>query len=250
MSAPHAWWSAVASLADGVIAVVLAPHCGSCRRPLPQPTRGPVCDSCWAAIIPFTPPLCAACGDPLPSWRIISREMAVCARCRRRRSSLACCRAIGPYTGSLRDIVHALKYGGCRSLAPRLAARMRESGVEMLAEADVVVPVPLHRRRRRARGFNQAEDLARHLDRPMLLALRRVRATASQTDLPAARRHANVRDAFALRRRRDVRGLRIVIIDDVCTTGATLEACARVLREAGAGEVSALTAARVGSPRG
>jgi ComF family protein len=176
--------------------------------------------------------------------------MTRCARCRRRRSSLACGRAIGPYTGSLRDIVHALKYGGCRSLAPRLAARMRVSGAEMLADADVVVPVPLHRRRRRGRGFNQAEDLARHLDRPMLVALRRVRSTVSQTDLPAARRHANVRNAFALRRRRDVRGLRIVIIDDVCTTGATLEACARVLREAGAGEVSALTAARVvSSPR-
>ena len=125
---------------------------------------------------------------------------------------------------------------------------MRDSAAGLLTDADVVVPVPLHRRRRRARGFNQAEDLARHLERPVRLVLRRVRATVSQTDLPAARRHANVRNAFALRRRCDVRGLRIVIIDDVCTTGATLEACARVLREAGARDVSALTAARVASP--
>ena len=124
---------------------------------------------------------------------------------------------------------------------------MRESGAELLTGADAVVPVPLHRRRRRARGFNQAEDLARHLDRPVLLALARVRATVSQTDLPAARRHANVRNAFAVRRRSDVRGLRVVIVDDVCTTGATLESCARALRDAGAREVSALTAARVAS---
>jgi len=124
---------------------------------------------------------------------------------------------------------------------------MRESGADLLMAADAVVPVPLHRRRRRARGFNQAEDLARHLDRPVLLALRRVRATVSQTDLPAARRHANVRNAFAVRRRCDVGGLRIVIVDDVCTTGATLEACARALRDGGARAVSALTAARVAS---
>ena len=122
---------------------------------------------------------------------------------------------------------------------------MRECGAELLSAADVVVPVPLHRRRRRVRGFNQAEDLARNLGRPVTLALRRRRATQSQADLPAARRHVNVRGAFALRWRSDVRGCRVVLVDDVCTTGATLEACARVLREAGAREVSALTAARV-----
>ncbi len=117
--------------------------------------------------------------------------------------------------------------------------------MDVLSRADIAVPVPLHRRRQRARGFNQAAELARHLELPALLALTRVRATPSQTDLPAARRHANVRDAFALRRGIDVHGLRVVLIDDVSTTGATLESCARVLREAGAVEVSALTAARV-----
>jgi ComF family protein len=224
---------------------VLAPHCVSCRQPLATPTDGPACAACWAAVVPFTPPLCATCGDPLPTWRPISRDARRCARCRRRPSAIACCRAIGPYTGSLRDIIHALKYDGCRSLAPALAARLRECGAELLRDADVVVPVPLHRRRRRRRGFNQAEDLARHLGRPVARALRRRRATRAQADLPAAQRHANVRDAFAPRRWCDVRGRRAVIVDDVCTTGATLEACARVLRDAGASEVSALTAARV-----
>jgi ComF family protein len=187
----------------------------------------------------------------LPSWRIISVEAGICARCRRRASAVSCCRAIGPYEGTLRSIVHALKYRGCRSIAAGLGARMRDAGAELLHPASIAVPVPLHRRRRLARGFNQASDLARGLGLPVLHALRRTRATQSQTDLPAASRHANVRGAFALRRRADVRGLRVVLVDDVSTTGATIEACARALREAGAQDVSALTAARVVSiPRG
>jgi ComF family protein len=141
-------------------------------------------------------------------------------------------------------LLHALKYERRRSLAKPLAELMRRCGGEVLEGADVLVPVPLHARRRRARGFNQAEELAIHLGAPVLCALRRVRATASQTDLPAARRHANVRDAFAMRRRVDVHGLRILLVDDISTTGATLDACARLLLDAGAAEVRALTAAR------
>jgi ComF family protein len=138
-----------------------------------------------------------------------------------------------------------MKYAGCRSLAGELGRRMRHAGADVLAHASVAVPVPLHRRRLRARGFNQAADLARHLGLPVVEALRRTRATRSQTDLPAAKRHANVRHAFTLRRGANVCNSRIVLVDDVSTTGATLESCARVLRDAGALDVSALTAARV-----
>ena len=122
---------------------------------------------------------------------------------------------------------------------------MADAAVDLLPGVDLVVPVPLHRRRRRARGFNQAEELARHLGPRCQPVLRRTRATPSQTDLPAADRHANVRNAFALRRRADVAGLTVLLVDDVSTTGATLQACARALRLAGAREVRALTAARV-----
>ncbi len=233
--------------ADGLLAVLIAPTCAACREPLHHPTRGAVCETCWAAISTFLPPLCAHCGDPLPSWRVISIDTGQCPRCRRRRSPIARSRAIGPYEGSLRAIVHALKYDRRRSLAIELGRRMRAHCQDILDGADIVVPVPLHRRRRRARGFNQAADLARHLGVPVLSVLRRRRATPSQTDLPAARRHANVRQAFALRRSADVRGLCIVLVDDVSTTGATLEACARVLVDAGAREVRAVTAARVAS---
>jgi ComF family protein len=235
----------LARIADGLLAVLLAPACAACDVPLPRPSRGPVCETCWDTIGRFTPPLCARCGDPLPSWRVLSEDARLCPRCRRRPSALTGCRAIGAYDGSLRAIVHAFKYEGCRSLSRGLGARLRESAADLLAAADIVVPVPLHRSRRRRRGFNQARELAGRLDVPMVEALRRIRATPSQTDLPAAARHGNMRHAFALARGQSVEGLRIVLVDDVSTSGATIESCARVLRAAGAADVSAVTAARV-----
>jgi ComF family protein len=237
--------SLLRTVADSLIAVLIAPRCAACDAALDHPTRGPVCARCWNAILPLTPPLCRQCGDPLPSWRVISVDAVKCPRCRRRVSAVAAARAIGAYDGALRAILHALKYGKRPSLAAPLARLMSASGGELLADADLLVPVPLHRRRRRQRGFNQAEELAKHLGHRWQPVLRRTRATPSQTDLPAARRHANVRDAFELRKGYSVHGLTVVLVDDVSTTGATLNACATVLQRAGAREVRALTAARV-----
>jgi ComF family protein len=216
------------ALADGLLAILIAPACAACRQLLLQPTRGPVCATCWNGIRVFTPPIGHSRENPLRS--------AIRRSC-----------AIGPYEGSLRAIVHALKYGRRRSIARELGGRMRDGGERVLAGASAVVPVPLHWRRRRRRGFNQAADLAAALGIPVVHALKRVRATSSQTGLAASQRRANVRGAFAMRRRTDVRGLSIVLVDDVATTGATLEGCARVLLAAGASEVRAITAARVAS---
>jgi len=142
-------------------------------------------------------------------------------------------------------VIHALKYDGRRSLARPVAAMMRSRGADMIDCAGCAVPVPLHISRRRQRGFNQANDLARHLGLPIVDALTRTRATATQTGLPAARRRRNVRDAFAPTRvAYSLAGLTVVLIDDVSTTGATLDACARALKQAGVKEVRALTAAR------
>ncbi len=116
-----------------------------------------------------------------------------------------------------------------------------------MQDADLVVPVPLHFMRRYRRGFNQAAELAAHLGVSHADVLRRTRATVTQTDLPESERFNNVREAFALRRGASVRGRVIVVVDDVSTTGATLDACARVLLEAGAKEVRGLTAARAAS---
>jgi ComF family protein len=237
--------SVVRRLADSLIAILIAPGCAACAGPLDRPTLGAVCAACWGAVVSITPPFCAQCGDPLPTWRGRESQAERCPRCRRQPSAIASARAVGSYEGSLRAILHAFKSGRRQSLAGPLGVLMAHAAGALLDDVDVVVPVPLHWRRRRRRGFNQAEALARRLGKPWQDALKRTRSTPSQTDLPAAQRHRNVRDAFALRRRADVNGRLVLIVDDVSTTGATLAACARVLRSAGAREVRALTVARV-----
>jgi ComF family protein len=216
-------------LADAAVAVLLAPACAACDQPLDHPTHGAVCDACWTAATPFTP----LGQDSFPP--VILKAAAV-----------------GPYDGRLRDIIHALKYDRRPTIARHLARRMRAAGAGVLAGADAVVPVPLHPSRQRERGFNQARELSRHLGLPLSELLIRTRQTAAQADLAAARRHTNVRGAFACRGTRGnkgrgtrgVRGKVLVLIDDVATTGATLNACAEVLLDAGAAEVRALVAAR------
>ncbi len=210
---------------NAILSAIIAPPCAVCGRILDAPLEGAVCRWCWDAIV------------ARPSGFALH--------------TIAHAQAIGPYEHTLRDVLHALKYDGRRSIAPRLAALMAAEGRDVLTGANLVVPVPLHPRRQRERGFNQAEELARHLGVPMRRALRRVKATRPQVDLPAEQRRDNVRDAFALRwaigrlEDRPLQGYTIVVVDDVATTGATLEACARVLTSAGAAEVRALTAARV-----
>jgi len=168
--------------------------------------------------------------------------------------------AAAPYVPPLRQIVHALKYDDRRALAVPLARLMRERTTGLLDAVDWVVPVPLHPVRRLVRGFNQAEELAHALGRPVLDALQRTRATRVQADLPAAQRHDNVAGAFHLRQPRwtswrrhvvadRVRGACVLLVDDVRTTGATLEACAYALKVAGAREVRTLTAASVETTR-
>ena len=238
--------SPVRAVFDALLSVLIAAPCVACGQTLDQPTRGPVCPSCWSSIRPLTPPLCDTCGDPLPAWRTISLPLARCARCRRSTKYIDRARAVGAYEGTLRAVIHALKYEGRRSLARPLARLMRERGSDLLPGVDAAVPVPLHPSRRRERGFNQAADLAKHLGLPVVPMLCRITPTSAQTTLPAARRHGNVRGAFAAALGPGpLRGGTVLLVDDVSTTGATLEACARVLKEGGVREVRAITAARV-----
>ena len=238
-------------IADAIMALVLAPCCAACDQPLERPTLGCVCPSCWSSIHSLTEPLCETCGDALATWRRAGTDTRQCVRCRRLPRVIARGRAIAPYDGRLRDILHALKYNSRRSLAAPLARRMAAAAPEILEGADFVVPVPLHFLRHYRRGFNQAEELAKRLPVPMLRALRRTRRTATQTELPEARRHRNVRDAFAVRwwARDAIAEKTLVLVDDVSTTGATLDACARALMKAGAKEIRALTGARAVSRR-
>lgn len=158
--------------------------------------------------------------------------------------------AFAAHDGVLRTLVHEAKYGGHASIARALGRRMRPSVADLLAGADGIVPVPLHPVRRLQRGFNQAEVLAQALGVPVRNVLRRRRWTRAQAQLTAARRRGNVAQAFALAWRpwrpvaTGIRGQVLVLVDDVRTTGATLDACAAVLRQAGAAEVRALVVAR------
>jgi predicted amidophosphoribosyltransferase len=243
-----AWGKAAANV---LLSQLFEPPCAACRTTLAHPLDGAVCDLCWSSL-GAAPPL----------------ELRFDAR-----HAISWAIAVDAYDGRMKDVIHALKYDRRRTISPRLGALMRDRGAALLRDADCVVPVPLHPRREFARGFNQARDLAIHLGPPVLPLLKRVVFTQSQIELPREQRLANVRNAFVLDPgsrlsafaaewplRRDHAVARfasgggpvpetVVLIDDVATTGATLEQCAMVLKRSGVREVRALTAARVVNAR-
>jgi ComF family protein len=192
----------------------------------------------------------------------IGGEEALCVRCRESPPHFSMARSAGIYEGSLRQIIHAFKYGKRRALATPLARLMAAAGHDVLDGAEAVIPVPLDPWRALKRGFNQADDLASFLGLPVWRVLRRRPGGRPQTGLPAARRRANVTGEFARPRRQQLASLvrcrdrrlsnrTVVLVDDVMTTGATLDACAAVLFDAGVRTVRALTVARaVTTPRG
>jgi len=236
--------AAARRLLEPVLAVVFPSSCPACGVMLAHPAHGPLCEACWRALPRHRGGACR-CGLPLVPG------VAECGRCRRGRNAFAAGASLGPYEGSLRVLLHQLKFAGRRRVAKRLAGLLLEDEAvrRLLATSDVLVPVPLHSRRLRERGFNQsaliAEALARRAGRPCAsLALVRRRDTAPQTGLRAGERRRNVRDAFVVRRRALVAGRVVTVVDDVVTTGATVQACARALAAAGAGELRLLTAAR------
>jgi ComF family protein len=233
-------------LADAALAVLLAPCCAVCGVVLERPLDGAVCPACWARVARFSPPVCRRCGEPLPSAR--AAPAAVCPACSVTLGAATAARSVGAFDGALADIVHALKYGRRPTVAAPLAVLMRAAGGDLLAGVDLVVPVPLHRRRERERGFNQAEALARGLGPTVCLALARPRSTAAQVGLSGAARRANLHGAFTLTRAAAaLPGRAVALVDDVLTTGATVSACADVLATAGPRAIVAITAARAAS---
>ena len=228
-----------------MLRALLAPTCAACDQSLPAPLDGAICPSCWQRVARVVAPVCQTCGDHLAGVAI----EAHCARCRETPPAFSMARSAGAYDHALRDMIHALKYRRRRMIAPWLAARIARECAEVLHGADAVIPVPLHAWRQWQRGFNQADDLAQCLGVPVWRVLRRRRGGPPQAGLPASQRHANALGAYALRRlerfgRHRLQQAVVVLVDDVLTTGATLDACARVLRAAGVADVRGVTAAR------
>ena len=223
----------LAATGDLLLDVVYPRRCAGCGA-----RGGWLCRRCEAEVPRFSPPLCAACGIP--------DVLGIC-RCDELPPEIVRVRSIGAYGGWLRGAVVQVKYHGEWARASHLAPYLAHACADLLP-VDAVVPVPLHPSRRKQRGFNQTEKLAGELSRsiaaPVSLLLQRTRRTTPQVWLDAGKRQANVDGAFALAPGGDVAGLRLLLVDDVITTGATLGACARVLHAAGATSVCVVTVAR------
>ena len=236
----------VRTAATVAIDQVLPPSCLACDAPVSA--VGGLCPDCWNRITFIGRPCCARCGLP---FAIEAAPDAICGDCARVPPVFDRARAAFLYEGAGRKLILAFKMADRSWLAPRLAAWLQRAAAPLLPEADMVVPVPLHRWRQLARRFNQAAVLAslmaRQADAVMVPDLLiRTRRTATQTRLSRSERRRNVRGAFAVRRSRAslVAGRNVLLVDDVITTGATVSACARVLRKAGAARVDVVTLAR------
>lgn len=232
---------------DTALDIVLPPLCMACRTPVDAVGR--LCAECWGAVDFIAAPYCETCGLPFP---YDVGEEALCARCAASPPHFERARAAVRYGDVARRVVAGFKYGDRLHLVPALAAWLERAGGVLLADADLLVPVPLHRRRLFARRFNQAAMLALALSGrcgvpAAVSALVRHRSTPTQTGLDRAQRARNVRGAFLVpeKERTAVANGRIVLIDDVMTTGATADACARALSRAGARRIDVLTLARV-----
>jgi ComF family protein len=234
-----------------VLDAALPPLCPACRRPVAD--DGGLCPGCWSQLSFITPPYCERLGIPFaydPGPGVLSMQAIADPPAYER------ARAAVRYDEIARTLVHALKYGDRLDLAPTLGRWMVQAGAPLLAEADALVPVPLHWRRLWWRRFNQsaalAEVIAARGNLPVAHALARVKATRQQVGLTASERALNVQGAFRVPEaaRADVKGRRLVIVDDVLTSGATIDACSRVLLRAGAATVDVLVFARVVDGRG
>jgi ComF family protein len=239
--------------ADGLFCVLFPSDCRICQTPLTEISRIPVCSPCRARVEPLSGILCRACGEKLVSEHTLTPDGPLCGICRRALPPFSRAVAYGSYDGELRELIHLLKYEAVHSVAPLLGRYLAEAlaGVT-LPEPLVVVPVPLFRAKRRTRGFNQAEEIARafvSLRRKQSIQLEagclvRTRDTSSQTGLTRHQRRANLRGAFKVLRAERLKGRSVLVVDDVMTTGTTAGECARVLLRAGAKEVMVATVAR------
>ncbi len=237
----------LAGLRDRAVDLLLPPICPACRTASGSATA--LCAACWASVRFLAPPLCPVLGTPfahdMGPGMVSAAALAEPPPFKRARSAAV-------YEDTARLLVQALKYRDRHEVAGFMATAMMRAGTELLADCELIVPVPLHLRRLWLRRFNQAALLAERIGRrsgiavqPM--ALKRIRRTRQQVGLSGREREINVRGAFRvpMRNKPLIAGRRILLVDDVYTSGATARAATRALRRGGAGAVDVLTFARV-----
>jgi ComF family protein len=241
----------LAGVSDAIVSVFFPAGCRICDALLTSARRVPICESCLFSFERLPSIVCEICGRPLAGLAQKEGEPLLCPACKDRTYAFERARSFAVYEGPVVRAILLLKFEQIEPLGARFAERLAElvnAGGDVLA-ADVVVPVPLHRQRERERGYNQAALLSKPLAKRLRLPhkavlLMRTRARPDKQVLSLEERWESVRGAFATRPGSQVDNLRVLLVDDVLTTGATLDACARALRDAGAKSVVALTVAR------
>ncbi len=242
------------STLNALASVMFAAPCRVCGGALRNASRIPICTDCLEGFHRITGPVCLGCGRPITSPVAAEAGHPLCRLCRAGFYAFERARSFAAYDDALSEAISLLKYEEVTRLGQWFAARLAETvareGLEW--RADVVVPVPLHPERQRERGYNQAELIARPLARRLGLRfdphlLVRTKPRPPRLLLSRRERWESVRGAYATRPGREVDNLRVLLVDDVMTTGATLDSCARALKDAGAAAVAGLTVARVRS---
>ena len=233
--------------------VLFPPRCRLCQRSTTGESTPWVCQPCWQTIAYMQPPFCWQCGQPFTAPpEGIASLMHRCGTCLLSPPAYARARAVGYYQGVLRDLIHAMKYQRVYGLVTPLGRLLQGhfSAYWQEQKPHAILPVPLHRRKLRSREFDQALALASHLSQHVQIplwvdVLRRSRPTLPQVGLNANERQRNVRGAFSVTNPTLCAGKTLLLIDDVYTTGATVQECARLLHQAGAACVEVYTLARV-----
>jgi competence protein ComFC len=241
----------LAEVSDAIVSVVFPAGCRICEKRLTRANRVPICDECLASFEPVPQRACEVCGRPLEGFERGPEERLACLLCREKKYSFERARSYGLYQDALVRAVLLLKFERIEPLGKWFARRLEEIVQRESAAlaTDVVVPVPLHRVREKERGYNQADLLAKPLAKRLKLPhkavlLVRTKPRPDKQVLSLEERWESVRGAFATRPGSQVDKKRVLLVDDVMTTGATLDACSRALLEAGAKSVIGLTVAR------
>lgn len=231
---------------QGFFNFIFPERCLACEKGIANTQR--ICASCLLRIRYISPPMCIRCGVPFNSEMGSDR---LCGNCLTSKAYFNKARAIGLYEGVLQEVVHRFKYNGKTLLAGPLGCLMLNHNLDSMdfKSYDFLVPVPLHRKRLRERGFNQALSLARYVGKrcgvPVdYLSLKRVRWEEPQINLNKNERARNVKDAFSLSNKNRLQHRNILLIDDVYTSGATVNECAKVLTKGGTAKVDVLTVCR------